>query len=124
MQRLYTILLTLTLLLTFVGQSFASVASECEMPHQSNAHVNMHLGNTSEGNNSAHHTMMQMDCCDEEATAQNECSCPVNGCTANSMLNVDILILITVTSTEKVNTCESRAQTTSPKSLYRPPMFA
>ena len=107
-----------------MGQSFASVASECEMPHQSNAHVNMHLGNTSEENNSAHHSMMQMDCCDEEATAQNECSCPVNGCTANSMLNVDILMIIAVMSTEKVNVCESLAQTTSPKSLYRPPMFA
>ena len=124
MQRLYTILLTLTLLLTFVGQSFASVASECEMPHQSNAHVNMHLGNTSEGNNSTHHTMMQMDCCDDEATAQNECSCPVNGCTANSMLNVDILLVTAVIITEKVNTPELSAQTTSPKSLYRPPMFA
>ncbi|MEL0646486.1 hypothetical protein V6248_03555 [Pseudoalteromonas agarivorans] len=128
MQRFYSSLLIITLLLTFVGQAVVSVAMVCEMPHKDAktfAHVKMTMSQSdAQMHENMSHNMMQMDCCDNENTSKNECKCPINGCATNSMLNVESLFSITLLESEKVNLSVSSTQITIPRSLYRPPMFA
>ena len=127
MQRIYCILLTLTLLLTFVGQAVASVAMVCEMPHEGAktfAHVKMDMPQSdAQMHENMPHNMMQMDCCDNESTPKNECKCPMSGCAANSMLNVESLFSVTLLGSEKVSISVPSTQITISRSLYRPPMF-
>ncbi|WP_331459203.1 hypothetical protein [Pseudoalteromonas sp. NSLLW24] len=119
----------ITLLLTFVGQAVASVAMVCEMPHmptKTATHAQMPMIQSSDVTAvvSMSENMMQMDCCDDESTPQNDCKCPMSGCAANSMLNVDTLFSVTLLESEKVNVRVFTTQINIPRSLYRPPMSA
>ncbi len=68
MQRIYCILLTLTLLLTFVGQAVASVSMVCDMPHTNMAtHASMQHSEMAMSDD-ADTTTMSMDCCSEQST--------------------------------------------------------
>ncbi len=129
LQRFYSSLLMITLLLTFVGQAVASVDMVCEMPHmptKTAMHAQMPMTQSSDTTAvaSMSENMMQMDCCDDESTPQNDCKCPISGCAANSMLNVDTLFSVTVLESEKVNISVFTTQINIPRSLYRPPMSA
>lgn len=129
LQRFYSSLLMITLLLTFVGQAVASVAMVCEMPHmptKTAMHAQMPMTHSSDATAvaSMSENMMQMDCCDDESTPQNDCKCPVSGCAANSMLNVDTLFSVILLESEKVNISVFTTQINIPRSLYRPPMSA
>ncbi len=129
LQRFYASLLMITLLLTFVGQAVASVAMVCEMPHMPTKtvmHAQMPMTQSSDATAAASmsENMMQMDCCDDESTPQNDCKCPISGCAANSMLNVDTLFSVTLLESEKVNVRVFTTQINIPRSLYRPPMSA
>jgi len=128
LQRFYSSLLIATLLLTFVGQAVASVAMVCEMPHKSSkalVHSKMDMPKSDfKMHENMSHNMAAMDCCDNENTSKNECKCPMSGCAANSMLNVESLFSITLLESEKVNLSVPSTQITIPRSLYRPPMFA
>lgn len=129
LQRFYSSLLMITLLLTFVGQAVASVAMVCEMPHmptKTAMHAQMPMTHSSDTTAvaSMSENMMQMDCCDDESTPQNDCKCPISGCAANSMLNVDTLFSVTLLESEKVNISVFTTQINIPRSLYRPPMSA
>ncbi|WP_310737003.1 hypothetical protein [Pseudoalteromonas sp. SG43-5] len=119
----------ITLLLTFVGQAVASVAMVCEMPHlptKTATHAQMPMTHSSDATAvaSMSENMMQMDCCDDESTPQNDCKCPISGCAANSMLSVDTLFSVTLLESEKVNISVFTTQINIPRSLYRPPMSA
>ncbi|MEZ7490196.1 hypothetical protein QO198_01385 [Pseudoalteromonas distincta] len=119
----------ITLLLTFVGQAVASVAMVCEMPHlptKTAMHAQMPMTHSSDATAvaSMSENMMQMDCCDDESTPQNDCKCPISGCAANSMLNVDTLFSVTLLESEKVNINVFTTQINIPRSLYRTPMSA
>jgi len=77
MTRLSSYLLIAMMLLTFVGQSVASVAMVCDMPNasmQMDHHANMN----------ADSDMSDMDCCHEDAMDNSDCACPFNACTAHS----------------------------------------
>ncbi|WP_327078211.1 hypothetical protein [Pseudoalteromonas sp. H103] len=128
LQRFYSSLLIITLLLTFVGQAVASVAMFCEMPHEGAktfAHVKMDMPQSdSQIHENMSHKMIAMDCCDNESTPKKECKCPMSGCAANSMLNVESLFSVTLLGSEKVSISVPSTQITIPRSLYRPPMFA
>ena len=129
LQRFYASLLMITLLLTFVGQAVASVAMVCEMPHmptKTAMHAQMPMAQSSDATAAAgmSDNMMQMDCCDDERSPQNDCQCPMSGCAANSMLNVDTLFSVTLLESEKVNIRVFTTQINIPRSLYRPPMSA
>ena len=126
LQRFYSSLLMITLLLTFVGQAVASVAMVCEMPMKTATHAQMPMTHSSDATAvaSMSENMMQMDCCDDESTPQNDCKCPISGCAANSMLNVDTLFSVTLLESEKVNISVFTTQINIPRSLYRPPMSA
>lgn len=133
LQRFYSSLLIIALLLTFVGQAVASVTMVCEMPHmRAQAADTIHtpivsLNNDVTAHSMSHsmvHSMMKMDCCDDESTPQNDCSCPINGCTASSVLSVDSLFSATLFESEKVNTRIYNTEVNIPRSLYRPPMSA
>ncbi|KDC50204.1 hypothetical protein DC53_13195 [Pseudoalteromonas fuliginea] len=129
MQRFYSSLLMITLLLIFVGQAVASVAMVCEMPHmptKTAMHAQMPMTQSSDTTAvaSMSENMMQMDCCDDESTPQNDCKCPISGCAANSMVNVDTLFRVILLESEKVNISVFTTQINIPRSLYRPPMSA
>ncbi|MDQ9093364.1 hypothetical protein RC083_17430 [Pseudoalteromonas haloplanktis] len=122
MQRIYLSLLTIVLLLTLVGQAVASVTMSCEMPHMSHSHSSMM------DNNDMHHDMsagmMNMDCCDDDTTANQECGCPVSACSAHSMLSMDGLFTTLLSPSEKVQLHTPQNQHRIASSLYRPPMSA
>lgn len=124
MQRIYLSLLTCVLLLTLVGQAVASVAMSCEMPHMNQTHES----SKSEMINEMHHTMspsmMNMDCCDDDATGNQECSCPISACSAYSMLSSDGLFITVLPPPEKVQLYTLQNQHSIASSLYRPPMVA
>ena len=66
MTRLSSYLLIAMMLLTFVGQSVASVAMVCDMPHasmQMDHHANMN----------ADSDMSDMDCCHEDVMDNSDC---------------------------------------------------
>lgn len=74
MTRLSSYLLIAMMLLTFVGQSVASVAMVCDMPHgsmQMDHHANMNA-------DSDMSDMSDMDCCHEDAMDNSDCACPFN----------------------------------------------
>ena len=122
MQRFYANLLMLTLLLTFVGQSVASVTMLSGMPSM---HAKIQVSkNVGKIDVSSQHAMGKMECCEEQSTSKNECSCPINGCTANAMLNIKTLFCFALFQSEKINVSVLSEQTTLPKLLYRPPMPA
>ncbi|WP_232224781.1 hypothetical protein [Pseudoalteromonas sp. S3431] len=119
----------ITLLLIFVGQAVASVAMVCEMPYmptKTAMHAQMPMTQSSDTTAvaSMSENMMQMDCCDDESTPQNDCKCPISGCAANSMVNVDTLFRVILLESEKVNISVFTTQINIPRSLYRPPMSA
>lgn len=122
MQRIYLSLLTLVLLLTFVGQAVASVSMSCEMPHMSQTHSQETDTDDMRHNMSA--GMMDMDCCDDDATSTQECACPMSACSTHSMLSMSNLFTVTLLSTEKVQLYTPQNQHYIASSLYRPPMSA
>lgn len=123
MQRIHSSLLIIAMLLTLVGQAVASVAMLCEMPHMSQA---QHAA-TNVAIEKIHQqmsvSMMNMDCCDDAATEQ-ECNCPINACSAYSMLSVDGLFSTPLIISEKIQLYPSQNQHHLVSSLYRPPMSA
>ncbi|WP_372762518.1 hypothetical protein [Pseudoalteromonas sp.] len=122
MQRIHIRLLTILLLLTFVGQAVASVAMNCAMPHMAPTHAHSHSDASM-----AHHTaaMMDMDCCEDETLpSKHECSCPVSACSAYSMLSIDAFFIASVVHSEKVLLPLPQNHHHLTSSLYRPPMFA
>ncbi|MEH6395385.1 hypothetical protein [Pseudoalteromonas sp.] len=122
MQRIYLSLLTVVLLLTLVGQAVASVTMSCEMPHMSQSQSqptdidDMHHGMSA--------GMMNMDCCDDDATNNQECACPMSACSTHSMLSMGSLFTAVLLSAEKVQLYTPQNQIYIANSLYRPPMSA
>ena len=122
MQRIYLSLLTVVLLLTLVGQAVASVTMSCEMPHMSQSQSqstdidDMHHGMSA--------GMMNMDCCDDDATNNQECACPMSACSTHSMLCMNSLFTAVLLSAEKVQLYTPQNQIYIANSLYRPPMSA
>ena len=124
MQRIYCILLTLTLLLTFVGQAVASVSMVCDMPHMNMAtHASMQHTQMAMSDD-AHTSMMAMDCCSDENAVAQDCSCPMSACNSHSALNVNSLFIASKLSSEKVHLAVMQRQPNFARSLYRPPMPA
>ncbi|ATC83644.1 MULTISPECIES: hypothetical protein [Pseudoalteromonas] len=121
MQRFYSNLLVVVMLLTFVGQAVASVNQQCEMPHMSlSAKHATHVMSESK----LHTGMMEMDCCSDEADVQNDCHCPINGCGSSSILTSPALFTAFSLSSEKVTQLNSGISSPPSNTLYRPPMFA
>lgn len=124
MQRIYCILLTLTLLLTFVGQAVASVSMVCNMPHTNMAtHASMQHSEMAMSDE-ADTTTMSMDCCSEQSTLTQDCSCPMSACSSHSALHVNSLFIASKLSSEKVQHAVVQHQANFARSLYRPPMPA
>ena len=124
MQRIYCILLTLTLLLTFVGQAVASVSMVCDMPHMNMAtHASMQHSDMAMSND-ADTTTMSMDCCSEQGTLTQDCSCPMSACSSHSVLHVNSLFIASKLPSEKVQHAVIQHQVNFARSLYRPPMPA
>lgn len=121
MQRIYLSLLTVMLLLTLVGQAVASVTMSCEMPHMSQSQSQPVAGDM-------HHDMptgmMNMDCCNDDATNNQECACPMSACSTQSMLSMNSLFTAVLLSAEKVQLYTPQNQHYIASSLYRPPMSA
>lgn len=122
MQRIQLSLLTIVLLLTLVGQAVASVTMSCEMPHMSQSQSSMMDSHNMHHDMSA--GMMNMDCCNDDTTANQECSCPVSACSAHSMLSMDALFTTLLSPSEKVQLHTPQDQHRIASSLYRPPMSA
>ncbi|MGO2350849.1 hypothetical protein [Pseudoalteromonas nigrifaciens] len=123
MQRIYSSLLIIAMLLTLVGQAVASVTMLCEMPHMSQTqHAATNVA-TEKVHQQMSVSMMNMDCCDDAATEQ-ECNCPINACSAYSMLSVDGLFSTPLIISEKIQLYSSQNQHHLVSSLYRPPMSA
>ena len=124
MQRIYCILLTLTLLLTFVGQAVASVSMVCDMPHMNMAtHASMQHSEMAMSDD-ADTTTMSMDCCSEQSTLTQDCSCPMSACNSHSALHVNSLFIASKLPSEKVHLAVMQRQPNFARSLYRPPMPA
>ncbi|KPH65195.1 hypothetical protein [Pseudoalteromonas porphyrae] len=122
MQRIYLSILTVVLLLTLVGQAVASVTMSCEMPHMNQTHSQ--VTDTSDMHHDIPAGMMNMDCCDDDATANQECGCPMSACSTHSMLSMNALFSVTLTPPEKVQLYTPQNQHRIASSLYRPPMSA
>lgn len=117
MTRLSSYLLIAMMLLTFVGQSVASVAMVCDMPHasmQMDHHANMN----------ADSDMSDMDCCHEDAMDNSDCACPFNACTAHSILPLSDLVVKSIKQSEKVTVLGASQLSFHVSSLYRPPITA
>ena len=117
MARLSSYLLIVMMLLTFVGQSVASVAMVCDMPHasmQMDHHANMN----------ADSDMSDMDCCHEDAMDNSDCACPFNACTAHSLLPLNSLVVSSIKQSEKVTVLGVNQLSFHISSLYRPPITA
>ncbi|KPH89793.1 hypothetical protein AMS57_15460 [Pseudoalteromonas undina] len=124
MQRIYCILLTLTLLLTFVGQAVASVSMVCDMPHTNMAtHTSMQHSKMAMSDD-ADTTTLSMDCCSEQSTLTQDCSCPMSACSSHSALHVNSLFIASKLPSEKVQHAVIQHQVNFARSLYRPPMPA
>ena len=124
MQRIYCILLTLTLILTFVGQAVASVSMVCDMPHMNMAtHASMQHSDMAMSND-ADTTTLSMDCCSEQGTITQDCSCPMSACSSHSVLHVNSLFIASKLPSEKVQHAVIQHQANFARSLYRPPMPA
>ena len=124
MQRIYCILLTLTLLLTFVGQAVASVSMVCDMPHTNMAtHASMQHSEMAMIDD-ADTTTLSIDCCSEQSTLTQDCSCPMSACSSHSALHVNSLFIASKLPSEKVQHAEIQHQVNFARSLYRPPMPA
>ncbi|QBJ64013.1 hypothetical protein [Pseudoalteromonas sp. DL-6] len=124
MQRIYCILLTLTLLLTFVGQAVASVSMVCDMPHTNMAtHESMQHSKMAMSDD-ADTTTISMDCCSEQSTLTQDCSCPMSACSSHSALHVNSLFIASKLPSEKVQHAVIQHQVNFARSLYRPPMPA
>lgn len=122
MQRTYCILLTLTLLLTFVGQTVASVFMVCDMPHMNMAtHASMQPTQATMSDD-IHSSMMDMDCCSDESAVAQECSCPMSACNSHSFLSVNSLFSVSKLPDEKVHLIVTQPPPNFARSLYRPPM--
>ncbi|MBB1418905.1 hypothetical protein H5200_09065 [Pseudoalteromonas sp. SG43-7] len=122
MQRIYISLFTVVLLLTLVGQAVASVTMSCDMPHMSQPHATM--ADSSDMHHDMSAGMMNMDCCDDDASANQECGCPMSACSTHSMLNMSVLVTVILTTSEKVQLYIPQNQHRIASSLYRPPMPA
>ena len=122
MQRIHQSLLAIVLLLTLVGQAVASVTMSCEMPHMSQ-HQSQAVDTTD-----MHHDvsagMMNMDCCDDDATNNQECACPMSACSTHPMLSMGSLFIAVLQGTDKVQLYTPQNQIYIANSLYRPPMSA
>lgn len=117
MARLSSYLLIVMMLLTFVGQSVASVAMVCDMPHasmQMNHHANMN----------ADSDMSEMDCCHKDIMDNSDCACPFNACTAHSLLPLNSLVVSSIKQSEKVTVLGINQLSFHISSLYRPPITA
>ncbi|MFP3351625.1 hypothetical protein R0K04_09420 [Pseudoalteromonas sp. SIMBA_153] len=124
MQRIYCILLTLTLLLTFVDQAVASVSMVCDMPHTNMAtHASMQHSKMAMSDD-ADTTTLSMDCCSEQSTLTQDCSCPMSACSSHSALHVNSLFIVSKLPSEKVQHAVIQHQVNFARSLYRPPMPA
>ena len=120
MTRLSSYLLIAMMLLTFVGQSVASVAMVCDMPHgsmQMDHHANMNA-------DSDMSDMSDMDCCHEDAMDNSDCACPFNACTAHSLLPLNDLVVKSIKQSEKVTMLGASQLSFHVSSLYRPPITA
>ena len=120
MTRLSSYLLIAMMLLTFVGQSVASVAMVCDMPHgsmQMDHHANMNA-------DSDMSDMSDMDCCHEDAMDNSDCACPFNACTAHSLLPLNDLVVKSIKQSEKVTVLGASQLSFHVSSLYRPPITA
>ncbi|MCQ8883510.1 hypothetical protein NQS96_17180 [Pseudoalteromonas shioyasakiensis] len=119
MTRLSSYLL-IAMMLTFVGQSVASVAMVCDMPHgsmQMDHHANMNA-------DSDMSDMSDMDCCHEDAMDNSDCACPFNACTAHSLLPLNDLVVKSIKQSEKVTVLGASQLSFHASSLYRPPITA
>lgn len=117
MTRLSSYLLIAMMLLTFVGQSVASVAIVCDMPYasmQMDHHANM----------DADSDMSDMDCCHEDVMDKSDCACPFNACTAHSLLPLNDLVVKSIKQSEKVTVLGASQLSFHVSSLYRPPITA
>jgi len=115
------------MLLTFIGQAFASatiscnhdMAMESSMTANSNMentahHARMMLQNGMHGNDSGQNTLM--DCCQEE------CKCPMNGCVSVSLLFNHIYFDTEIIAEQKITQITLILPSQINASLYRPPI--
>ncbi|WP_404341395.1 hypothetical protein [Pseudoalteromonas mariniglutinosa] len=117
MTRFYANLLIAMILLTFVGQTVASVVRVCDMPHVTTASM-QHADMASD------HNMDEMDCCHEEGNNSHDCGCPVSACSVHSLLPIDSLVVHRVKQSERVQQLSNSLLIYYPRSLYRPPITA
>ncbi|NMM41853.1 hypothetical protein [Pseudoalteromonas arctica] len=122
MQRIYISLLTVVLLFTLVGQAVASVTMGCDMPHMNQSHTTM--VDSSDIHHGMSAGMMNMDCCDDDVTANQECGCPISACSTHLMLSMNSLFTAALLSADKVQLYTPQDQQYIASSLYRPPMSA
>ena len=130
------VLIVMTMLIAFIGQTLAYSAMACEMAgdaHQahtmmvngeetmshhlmdrsSSDHGNMNHPMASQGNPSS-----SDDCCGVD------CICPANACTSFTLLSTPTTYVDLVLLNEALNLLPIEQPSSLPTSLYRPPIFA
>ncbi|WP_351122856.1 hypothetical protein [Shewanella sp. T24-MNA-CIBAN-0130] len=116
-------LIMMFVLLTFVGQTFASVIVPGNMPMSSMTSSNMPVDN----GNPCHDVSMQVAMTSDNA--DDDCCAQACHCTVGSCLSVGLMMAMPTLKSE-VNLFNSTAMFTSElmpqyrSSLYRPPIFA
>lgn len=110
-------------LLTFVGQAFASVILPCQMQMNSMTDTNIaatssSCHNTSELSNAMQLEMDTSDCCDTT------CHCPAGSCQSVGISMVLPLLKLEKKLIEFFLMPPSQLMSQHKSSLYRPPMFA
>lgn len=130
------VLIVMTMLIAFIGQTLAYSAMACEMAgdahqahtmmtsgddmmshlsmdHSSSVHANMNHAITSQDESSS-----SDDCCGVD------CICPANACTSFTLLGAPTTYVGLALLNEAVNLLPIEQPSSLPTSLYRPPIFA
>lgn len=130
------VLIVMTMLIAFLGQTLAYSAMACEMAgdaHQ--AHNTMVNGEETMSHHSMDHsssdhgnmnhpmpgqdkTSNSDDCCGVD------CICPANACTSFTLLSAPTTYVDLALLNEAVNLLPIEQPSSLPTSLYRPPIFA
>ena len=121
-----SLLVTLLMLMTFVGQTMASTTMLCvhESSTADTSKLAHHDNDNSADGDTHHHGMLtmesnekasEMDCCQEQ------CQCPMNGCFSLSVL-VNNTFNPSLKGEQKITQLSSLALSQINSSLYRPPI--
>jgi len=119
----FKILMVLSTLLIFVGQSMASAVMSCHMdtqnqPQNTATSVAAHSGHHMYGDSNSipESEKVSFECCSQD------CKCPISSCTSVMLPAVSHKINAPLISAQKINLSLISIVSQSPSSLYRPPI--